>query len=305
MTVTNMQIPIGIVGPLTGPRAEYGSLLREAAFAGAALALRERPGGRAPRLVFDDDAADPVAAREAARRLISANVEVVVGHYNSDAAAAAGPLYRAAGIPLLLPAATRDGLAHEIGALRLCATEADQVSALAATLAGTNGFVLACNSTQYAARLAAGLRAHKLMLGCVRVKVDLGGDVPRGADPIVFLGTHRAVLDALGRWHASGYLVRRRLLACDDCSIPTFAASLPLGLEIRVATPVPSFAAATRDAVALAIRYAQGERGALAQSLAADVRFRADGDCASARFQLIRECAVVKQPDVQKASHLT
>jgi branched-chain amino acid transport system substrate-binding protein len=288
----NMQIPIGVVGPLTGPRAEYGNLLRKAAFAGAALALHERPGGRTAQLFFDDDAADPVAAREAARRLISAGVEAVVGHYNSDAAAAAGPLYHAAGIPLLLPAATRDGLAREIGAFRLCATDADQVSALATALAGTNGFALACDSTQYAARLAAGLRAHKLTLGRVRVKVDLGGDVPRGADPIVFLGTHRAVLDALERWQALGYLVRRRLLACDDCSIPTFAASLPLGLEIRVATPVPGFAAATRDAVALAIRYAQGERGALAQSLAADARFRADGDSASARFQLIGERSV-------------
>ena len=283
-----MYVPIGIVGPLTGPRADYGDLLCTAAFAGAALALRECPGGRAPRLLIDDDAADPPTACEAAHRLIRAGVEAVVGHFNSDAAAAAGPIYRAAGVPLLLPAATRDGLARDVSAFRMCPTDADQVRALAAALARTDCVVLASDSTPYAARLAAGLRTHPLLFGCIRDEADLRGSAPRNADAIVFLGTHGAILDALGRWHASGDLDKRRLLACDDCSLPMFGASLPPGVQIDVASPLPDFATATYDAVILVMRSAQTERTTIAENLAANSFFDSDGESYSAKFRVVR-----------------
>ncbi|WP_218278153.1 ABC transporter substrate-binding protein, partial [Pseudomonas sp. HMWF006] len=102
--------PVGIVGPLTGPRAAYGEWLRRAA------------QGSALPLVWADDAADPVAAVDAAHRLLAAGAEVVIGHFNSECARAAGALYRAAGVPLLLPAATAADLCQSVGAFRLCAS---------------------------------------------------------------------------------------------------------------------------------------------------------------------------------------
>lgn len=70
--------PVGIVGPLTGPRAAYGEWLRRAA------------QGSALPLVWADDAADPVAAVDAAHRLLAAGAEVVIGHFNSECARARG-----------------------------------------------------------------------------------------------------------------------------------------------------------------------------------------------------------------------
>ena len=70
--------------------------------------------------VFADDGADPETARAVARRFIAANVDLVIGHFSSDAAMAVRRIYREAGTPLLTPAATADAITDEGGVFRLC-----------------------------------------------------------------------------------------------------------------------------------------------------------------------------------------
>lgn len=59
---------------------------------------------------FLDDGAHPVRAEEVAREMVAASVDLVVGHFSSDAAVSAAAVYRQAGIALLTPAATIDCL---------------------------------------------------------------------------------------------------------------------------------------------------------------------------------------------------
>src|SRR5690606_10720909 len=57
-------------------------------------------------LVWTDDGASAHRARAAARQMIASGVDVVVGHFASDAAASALEMYQDSGTPVLLPAAT-------------------------------------------------------------------------------------------------------------------------------------------------------------------------------------------------------
>ncbi|MEN1832833.1 ABC transporter substrate-binding protein [Pseudomonas lijiangensis] len=62
---------------------------------------------------FLDDGANAARGAEVARQMIDREVDLVVGHFSSDAALSAAPLYQQAGIPLLTPAATIDCLTLE------------------------------------------------------------------------------------------------------------------------------------------------------------------------------------------------
>ncbi|RON03896.1 ABC transporter substrate-binding protein [Pseudomonas brassicacearum] len=78
-----------------------------------ALARNTLPGLARVQWRFLDDGAHPVRAAEVARELIAWQANIVIGHFSSDAAMAAAPLYQAAGILLLTPAATLDSLTVE------------------------------------------------------------------------------------------------------------------------------------------------------------------------------------------------
>jgi len=70
--------------------------------------------------VFADDGAAPETARAVARRFTAAGVDLVIGHFSSDAAMAVRRIYREARTPLLTPAATADAITGEGGVFRLC-----------------------------------------------------------------------------------------------------------------------------------------------------------------------------------------
>ncbi|WP_217564592.1 alpha/beta hydrolase fold domain-containing protein [Vibrio cholerae] len=74
-----------------------------------------------------DDSADPTVAADVCQEIIDDNVDVVVGHFLSDAAEVAAPEYAKANIPLLLPAATRDGLTRNETTYRVCDSESGYV----------------------------------------------------------------------------------------------------------------------------------------------------------------------------------
>ncbi|RMQ47816.1 Extracellular ligand-binding receptor [Pseudomonas cichorii] len=73
---------------------------------------------------FLDDGANACRGAEVARQMIAREVDLVVGHFSSDAAVSAAALYRQAGIALLTPAATIDCLTLEHhNAFRFCPSD--------------------------------------------------------------------------------------------------------------------------------------------------------------------------------------
>ncbi|NVL56145.1 amino acid ABC transporter substrate-binding protein, partial [Pseudomonas syringae pv. actinidiae] len=70
---------------------------------------------------FLDDGANAARGAEVAQHMIDWQADVVVGHFSSDAAIIAAPLYQQAGIALLTPAATIDRLTLEhFNVFRFC-----------------------------------------------------------------------------------------------------------------------------------------------------------------------------------------
>jgi len=106
-------IKIGVQGPITGQWALEGVGFRNAV-ALLAEEINAQGGplgdGRAIVLVEGDDRGDPDEARRVAERLIAEGVVAVIGAYNSDATAAAAPLYDQAGIVQITPSSTATGL---------------------------------------------------------------------------------------------------------------------------------------------------------------------------------------------------
>ncbi|WP_426110529.1 ABC transporter substrate-binding protein [Pseudomonas sp. DSP3-2-2] len=62
---------------------------------------------------FCDDGANPACAGQVARQMVAAKVDLVIGHFSSDAAMVAAGIYRQVGIALLTPAATIDCLTQD------------------------------------------------------------------------------------------------------------------------------------------------------------------------------------------------
>lgn len=62
---------------------------------------------------FLDDGANRARAEQVAEHMVAADVDLVIGHFSSDAAVSAAPVYRQAGIALLTPAATIDCLTQD------------------------------------------------------------------------------------------------------------------------------------------------------------------------------------------------
>ncbi|HSP23544.1 MAG TPA: hypothetical protein VLQ65_00070, partial [Saliniramus sp.] len=72
-------------------------------FVAAVEIARETILGPDTTIALFDDAADAATAQDVAHEIVAARASCVVGHFASAAAAAAAPVYRDAGIPLLLP----------------------------------------------------------------------------------------------------------------------------------------------------------------------------------------------------------
>jgi branched-chain amino acid transport system substrate-binding protein len=232
---------IGVAGPFSGPRAAYGFMLKEVACAEMAADIR---------LVFGDDVADVSSAQAVARSFVAADVCAVVGHFNSECAAAAAPFYRDRGIPLLLPASTKPGLADAIGAYRLCPTDDDQVGAMVEWLIrrGMGHVGIWTDLSVYGQRVATLFRRL-----CQHLRITVGDCAPAGnrsQSAVAFFGAHHAVAGALSRIERSraGDFVA---LCCDDCSVAEFAELMPDGLAVHVAVPSPNFEQATRAAFRL------------------------------------------------------
>lgn len=133
-------ILLGVAGPLTGANAYLGE--QEQLGAEAAVADLNAAGGvlgQQLRLTILDDACDPGQAAAAAKSLAEAGVAAVVGHLCSGATLAAAPVYEAADIVMISPAATNPQVTEEgrPNVFRVCGRD-DQQGAIAAEYLGSH-----------------------------------------------------------------------------------------------------------------------------------------------------------------------
>jgi len=129
------EIRIGLVGPMSGPGAQYGAAMKEA----AELAVEEinAAGGinGAEVVLFqEDDASVPAQAVSAVEKFITQNeVHVVIGCYNSSCSLAAMEVTTREGVPHINPISTALAIT-ESGSefiFRNCATNPMQVGTVA------------------------------------------------------------------------------------------------------------------------------------------------------------------------------
>ncbi len=126
-------IVIGVVEPLTGPRASYGVSAKN----GIDLAIAEENAagrlGRKIEVVHLDDQGEGSIAVDAVRRLIAEeHVDLLIGEVASDAALAMAPAAQRAATPMLTPAATSPRVT-DVGdyIFRICFADPFQADAMA------------------------------------------------------------------------------------------------------------------------------------------------------------------------------
>ncbi|GGS93851.1 hypothetical protein GCM10010222_39370 [Streptomyces tanashiensis] len=240
------ELPRGaVVGPFSGPRAVWGEHLERAA---------ERYG-KAVTWELYDDRGEAETARQIAEAVVAEGRHaLVVGHFNSAGAAAALPVYRAAGLPVLLPLATTPGLlADSAGTLlRWCPDDRAQAVDLLAAVrdAGHTRFAVTHDGSAYGERLALLVRDASAVArpalpsgavvsdgsgpatGAVPVPAVLAEPSPEVLDvpeartaaavtALVVCGTHVGAARVGREWRAAGFA--GAFWFTDDCAVDEFA----------------------------------------------------------------------------------
>ncbi|MFH8621437.1 FAD-dependent oxidoreductase [Streptomyces vietnamensis] len=237
-----------VVGPFSGPRAAWGEHLERAA---------ERYGTAVNWELYDDRGEAETARQIAEAVVAEGRHALVVGHFNSAGAAAALPVYRAAGLPVLLPLATTpDLLADGAGTLlRWCPDDRAQAADLLAAVrdAGHTRVAVTHDGSAYGERLAllvrdasAGAPGRFVAVPSGAVVSDGSGpatgavpvpavlaepspgvlDAPSGRDAaaltaLVVCGTHVGAARVGREWRAAGF--EGAFWFTDDCAVDEFA----------------------------------------------------------------------------------
>jgi branched-chain amino acid transport system substrate-binding protein len=107
-------IPIAVVGPVTGSNAALGEqMTRGAKMAVADINARGGVLGKKLNLIVADDACDPKQAVAAANEVVGKKVVFVAGHYCSSSSIPASAVYNEAGILQMTPASTNPALTDD------------------------------------------------------------------------------------------------------------------------------------------------------------------------------------------------
>jgi branched-chain amino acid transport system substrate-binding protein len=113
--IANAQnMPIAVVGPITGSNAALGEQMKR----GAEMAVADINGkggvlGKKLDLTIADDACDPKQAVAAANDVVGKKVVFVAGHYCSSASIPASSVYNEAGVLQMTPASTNPALTDD------------------------------------------------------------------------------------------------------------------------------------------------------------------------------------------------
>src|SRR5215470_9609474 len=112
--VKAQDIPIAVVGPITGSNAALGEqMTRGAKMAVADINAKGGVLGKKLDLILADDACDPKQAVAAANDVVGKKVVFVAGHYCSSSSIPASAVYNEAGVLQMTPASTNPALTDD------------------------------------------------------------------------------------------------------------------------------------------------------------------------------------------------
>jgi branched-chain amino acid transport system substrate-binding protein len=138
--VAQADIPIAVIGPMTGQYATFGAQMK----AGAEQAVADinaKGGvmGEKLELLVGDDACDPKQAVAVANQMVSKGVALIAGHFCSGSSIPASKVYEEEGILQISPASTNPKLTDEGGpnVFRVCGRD-DQQGAVAGAFLAEN-----------------------------------------------------------------------------------------------------------------------------------------------------------------------
>ncbi len=180
-----------------------------------AVARNFIPGLDRVEWCFLDDGANAARGAEVARQMIDREVDLVVGHFSSDAALSAAAVYRQAGIALLTPAATIDCLTLEhSNVFRFCPSDRQLASDLLAWLKTRDWRVLhiAADDSAHGQALARSIAVAAQQAGLRQVHE------PGQAQVEVFAGRLQASREHWLARRRSGS--KRPLVLTDDAASP-------------------------------------------------------------------------------------
>ena len=104
-------IKLGVAGPHSGDLASYGiPTIKAAELVVKDINAKGGVLGKQVELLVEDDVCKPEVATNTATKLVSENVDVVLGHICSGATKAALGIYKDANIPVMSPSATNPAL---------------------------------------------------------------------------------------------------------------------------------------------------------------------------------------------------
>jgi branched-chain amino acid transport system substrate-binding protein len=107
-------IPIAVVGPITGSNAALGEQMKRGAeMAVADINAKGGVLGKKLDLIEQDDACDPKQAVAAANDVVGKKVVFVAGHYCSSSSIPASAVYNEAGVLQMTPASTNPALTDD------------------------------------------------------------------------------------------------------------------------------------------------------------------------------------------------
>ena len=128
-------IPVAMVGPLTGQYASMGEQMRHGAEQAVAdLNAKGGVNGSQLNLTTGDDACDPKQAVAVASQMASRGTALVAGHYCSGSSIPAAPIYAEEGVLQISPASTNPQLTEQglATTFRVCGRDDQQGIAAAA-----------------------------------------------------------------------------------------------------------------------------------------------------------------------------
>jgi branched-chain amino acid transport system substrate-binding protein len=125
------ELRIGLAGPMSGPGAQYGESMKEAAEL-AVKQINESGGikGKKVVLFIEDDESNPAKAVNVMQKLVTNDkIAVAVGHYNSSCTLASMNVTKRAKVPHLCPISTATAITESGNPyiFRNCATNPMQV----------------------------------------------------------------------------------------------------------------------------------------------------------------------------------
>lgn len=210
-------IKFGMLAPFSGSEAAFGDYMKF----GAQLAINEINAdgginGRDIELVTEDDGCDATQATAAAQKLVSAGVHGSVGGYCSGATQPTLPIFKDAGIAMVIPAANSTQLVGK-GAFMINGTGTQQAGAAVAyaTKIGAQAIVLIDDNTDYSVDLANQVEEQKGDLNIVgresvnpqekEFSANITSALNKNPDFIIWTGYYQAGGLLINQFRQAGY----------------------------------------------------------------------------------------------------